>query len=157
LPLVHTFVARKTRGRNPISETRSPTTVSALPYIGELSIMRPPASVNRVRTSFNGVRAAVLFPTSKACQVPSPMTGIASPDDGIERVIIVSAAIAFVLKKSGAVAPPASVRTTSRRVTLRLGVIASAAKPSPKENAVSWRLLRRFAPRNDDVIWLRRR
>jgi hypothetical protein len=73
------------------------------------------------------------------------MTGIASPEDGIGRVIIPDAAIALVLVSSDAAAAPASVRATSRRVILEVAVIAGAAKHSPEENAASRRLLRRFA------------
>src|ERR1051326_2183246 len=153
LPLVHTFVARKTRGRNPNSGTRSPTTVSALPYIGDESIMRPPASTNSRNTSLSGARAAALSPKSKACQVPSPMTGIASPVDGIGRVIIPDAAMTFVLVNTGTDAAPLAPLMKRRRVVLDLGVIASGAKQSRAKCAFGARLLRRFAPRNDELIW----
>src|SRR5436305_2839018 len=136
LPLVHTFVARKTRGRNPISATRSPTTVSALPYIGEVSIRRAPAPVNRVSTSFSGMRAAALLPTSKACQVPSLMTGIASPEDGIGRVIISAVAIAlFSSVGHNKVAAPAAPSNISRRpiIVLRLhDADCPSPQPSPR-------------------------
>jgi hypothetical protein len=57
-----------------------------------------------------------------------PMTGIASPDDGIGWVIIVSAAIAFLPATSGMAAPPTRARTTSRRVTSKLGVICERSE-----------------------------
>ena len=43
-PEVQTLVARKALSRVPAAASRSPTTPSALPYIGELSITEPPAS-----------------------------------------------------------------------------------------------------------------
>ena len=63
-----------------------PTTVSELPYIGDESMTFPPRATNVFSTSSSGARAAGLASTSKVCQVPRPITGIASPDDGIRRV-----------------------------------------------------------------------
>jgi hypothetical protein len=64
----------------------APITASELPYIGDESTMRPPAATcsRRMspRTRRSGESAA---PTSNVSQVPSPMTGIASPVDGIGR------------------------------------------------------------------------
>src|ERR1700720_89489 len=150
-PLVHTLVARKTRGRNPGSATRSPVTASARPYIGEVSIIRPPASTSCRSTALSGARAPSSAPTSKTCEVPSPMTGIASPEDGIGRVIIGPAAMAFILASSGTIAAPANPRKRSRRDVLNLAVIASTAKQSRATNALAARLLRRLASRNDSL------
>ena len=58
---------------------------SARPYIGEVSIMRPPASASIRSTARSFWRAGSPGPTSNTCQVPSPITGIASPLDGIAR------------------------------------------------------------------------
>src|SRR5262249_39477228 len=85
-PVVHTLVARKAPGRAANSASRSPVTASARPYIGQLSMIRPPPSRKRRNTSRSGLRAASSVPTSKARHVPSPMTGRASPVDGIGRV-----------------------------------------------------------------------
>jgi hypothetical protein len=57
-PVVHTLVARKARGRAASSANKSPVTASARPYIGELSITRPPASSSARRTSRGGCLAA---------------------------------------------------------------------------------------------------
>src|ERR1700730_259890 len=99
-PEVHTLVAIKADSRASSSATKSPTTPSARPYMGELSmILAPPAKNNR-STSASVRRVAAPPPTSKACQVPSPMTGRASPVLGIGLVIIVAfdGSILFVLR-----------------------------------------------------------
>src|SRR5262249_26372732 len=83
-------------GRMPISASRSPVTASARPYIGDVSMMRPPSSSSRCSTPRNGRLSVSPEPTSKARQVPSPITGIASPDDGIGRVIIAAADVRLV-------------------------------------------------------------
>ena len=72
--------------RVPAAASRSPTTSSARPYIGELSIAEPPASNSTFSTSARGARSAGEGPTSKVCQVPQPTTGSASPVAGILRV-----------------------------------------------------------------------
>ncbi len=84
-PVVHTLVARNARGRAARSATRSPLTPSARPYIGELSIILALEAKSRRTTSRNGRRAFSSAPTSNTGQVPRPMTGIASPVDGIGR------------------------------------------------------------------------
>src|SRR5215203_2664261 len=65
----------------------TPTTSSALPYIGELSISLPPALcmplITLLRTS-----DSCSLDTSKACQVPRPITGKDSFVDGMSRSII---------------------------------------------------------------------
>src|SRR5262249_23455456 len=79
-----------------------------------------------------------------------PVTGIASPEDGTGRVIIVSAAMAFVLTnsvKAAALMPPLM---KSRRVIFDFGVIASEAKQSRTGCALRTRLLRRCAPRKSN-------
>jgi hypothetical protein len=101
---------------------------SARPYIGEVSIIRPPASTSACTTARKRPRAGSSAPTSNTCQVPSPTTGIGSPEDGIGRVIIGEAAMVFNLVKSGIAAAPAPSRT--RRERPILVVIASAAKQS---------------------------
>jgi hypothetical protein len=80
------------------------------------------------------------------------MTDIASPVDGIGRVIIPDAAIAFVPTNSGAAAPPATPSITLRREIFNSAVIASEAKQSRARRALGARLLRRFAPRHDSFI-----
>src|SRR5690242_12384017 len=85
-PCVQTLVARNAWSRIPEAERRSPTTASARPYMGEESTMRPPPSMRRRSTSPRAARNAASLPISKLCQVPSPITGIASPLDGTGRV-----------------------------------------------------------------------
>src|SRR5260370_18722933 len=53
----------------------------------------PPSSSTRCSTWRNGRLPVSSAPTSKARQVPRPMTGIGSPDDGIGPVIIAAADI----------------------------------------------------------------
>jgi len=55
------------------------------PYIGEESIIRPPAAKNARITSAQASRATGSLPTLKVIHVPSPTTGIASPVEGIGR------------------------------------------------------------------------
>jgi hypothetical protein len=56
------------------------------PYIGEESIMRPPAAKKARITSAQLSRAGLSLPTLKVIQLPSPTSGKASPLDGIGRV-----------------------------------------------------------------------
>src|SRR5260370_27970811 len=99
-PEVHTLVAIKADSRASSSVSKSPTTPSARPYIGELSIILAPPAKNNRSTSASVLRVAAPPPTSKACQVPSPMTGRASPVLGIALVIIAAldGFILFVLR-----------------------------------------------------------
>ncbi len=53
------------------------------PYIGEESISRPPAPKKLRITSAQESRATGSLPTLKVIQLPSPMTGIVSPLEGI--------------------------------------------------------------------------
>src|SRR2546430_169273 len=76
-PRVQTFVARNGFATFDLS---SPTTRSAFPYIGEVSIARPPPAEKRRTTS---IRAG--FDRSNVCQVPRPMAGSSSPLVGILR------------------------------------------------------------------------
>src|SRR5437867_9177935 len=69
----------------------SPITSSARPYMGEESISRPPRSLNRRSTSASCAAcrwSAVRKSTSNVFQVPSPITGNCSLEDGIARVSI---------------------------------------------------------------------
>ena len=84
-PVVQTLVAMKALSRVPAAASRSPTTPSAAPYIGEVSITEPPASNSTLRTSASGARSSGLAPTSKVRQVPQPTTGSISPEEGILR------------------------------------------------------------------------
>src|SRR5258708_1553567 len=99
-PRVHTLVARKACWciSGLIS---SPSTSSALEYIGEVSMRRAPAAKKPSSTSLSGARSAGEAPTSKLREGPSPMTGRSSPLGG-------------VLPLSGAAAdPPALVRDSA--------------------------------------------
>jgi hypothetical protein len=49
------------------------------PYMGELSIRRPPSAKKARTTSAQASRAAGSLPTLKVIQLPSPTTGSASP------------------------------------------------------------------------------
>ena len=74
-PDVQTLVAMKALSRVPAAASRSPTTPSAAPYIGELSITEPPASNNDRSTSTSGARCCGDAPTSKVAPC-------AAADDG---------------------------------------------------------------------------
>src|SRR4030095_14078469 len=91
-PLVHTLVAKNSVSVTPRSAARSPATDSAVPYIGEESITRPPSSTNRCTSVLRGARSGGAGPTSNVRQVPRPTAGIASPLDGMGRVRIDEAA-----------------------------------------------------------------
>ena len=84
-PEVQTLVARKALLRVPAAASRSPTTPSAGPYIGELSITEPPAANRISSTPASGRRSSGRLPTSKVRQVPQPTTGSISPEEGILR------------------------------------------------------------------------
>src|SRR5262249_43820855 len=90
LPVVHTLVARNSRSPSPRRDVISPTTSSERPYMGEESTSLPPSWTKQDRTSSRGRRFASVGWTSKVCQVPRPMTGSFSPEDGIGRVSIVA-------------------------------------------------------------------
>ena len=84
-PEVQTLVAMKALLRVPAAASRSPTTASAAPYIGEVSITEPPASNRTLSTSASGARSSGRRPTSKVRQVPQPTMGSISPEEGILR------------------------------------------------------------------------
>src|SRR6266852_1514037 len=88
LPRVQTFVARKTESRIPSFATRLPITSSDRPYMGDESITRAPSFTNSKRTSSSCFSLSGLRSTSNTFQVPRPITGSFSPDDGIARVSI---------------------------------------------------------------------
>src|SRR5690606_24173094 len=67
------------------------------PYIGELSIMPPPASKKARTTSARASRAAGALPTLNVIHVPSPTTGNGSPVEGMGRVIRRALPVALVL------------------------------------------------------------
>ena len=58
------------------------------PYIGDESMTRPPAAKKLRMTSAQLSRATRSLPTLKVIQLPSPITGSASPLEGIGRVSI---------------------------------------------------------------------
>ena len=84
-PRVQTLVATKA-WRCIGGVSRSPSTASAVEYIGEVSRTVAPAAKNAPSTTDNGARAPASGPTSKGPDVPRPMTGRASPLDGMRRV-----------------------------------------------------------------------
>src|SRR2546430_15723812 len=85
LPLVQTLVATKSLAWTPSAAASSPVTDSEEPYIGELSITRPPSSTKTFRASRACAFSFSSEPTSNTCQVPSPTAGIVSPVFGMER------------------------------------------------------------------------
>ena len=87
-PVVQTLVARKSESRRCSSLVRSPMTLSARPYIGEVSTTLPPSWTKRFSTSLSGSRSLGESPTSKVREVPRPTAGIFSPEEGMERIRI---------------------------------------------------------------------
>src|SRR5467141_2795156 len=79
LPLVQTLVATKSLALTPSAAASSPVTDSEEPYIGELSITRPPSSTNIFRVSWACAFSFASEATSNTGQVPRPTAGIASP------------------------------------------------------------------------------
>src|SRR5437867_11946694 len=106
----------------------SPITSSARPYMGEESISRPPRSLNRRSTSASCAAcrwSAVRKSTSNVFQVPSPITGNCSLEDGIARVSIIgdsppACACAVAIGKSNPAVVPPITRVASRRVIFGL-------------------------------------
>src|ERR1700741_1992101 len=86
LPVVHTLVATNVSPCCGRIASRSPTTSSALPYMGEESITRPPAPNNSSSTLPRWPWAAASRPTSKPSHVPHPMTGKGCDVEGTRRV-----------------------------------------------------------------------
>ena len=73
--------------------------------------MRPPAARNCRITSAQVSRAAMSSPTLKVRELPRPITGMASPLDGIGLLMSVSRLVAFApgtraLAQSAAIPPP---------------------------------------------------
>jgi hypothetical protein len=119
-PWVQTLVARKALSRVPAAASRSPTTPSDLPYIGELSITEPPASNSTFSTSARGCRSAGAGPTSKVCQVPQPITPSGSPLDVMARVCMRGNGLGAALCAcSGATASCAATAAPRRRKRAR--------------------------------------
>src|SRR5688572_5738727 len=87
------------------------------PYIGDESIIRPPASKKARMTLVQLSRAAASSPTLKVIQLPRPTTGIASLLDGMRRVMIGPRACAALANGHSAVAalPARKCRSSSRR------------------------------------------
>jgi hypothetical protein len=57
------------------------------PYIGDESIIRPPAAKKALMTAAHSSRSPTSSPTLKVIQLPSPTTGSRSPVEGIGFVI----------------------------------------------------------------------
>jgi hypothetical protein len=86
------------------------------PYIGDESIMRPPAAKKALITAVHSARSSGSSPTLKVTQLPSPITGSGSPLDGIGLVSWLDWASAEKGRSRAAAAPAATARTRARRV-----------------------------------------
>src|SRR3546814_1993547 len=80
------------------------------PYIGEQSIPRPPRSKKVRSTSARASRKRRSSPTLKVIQEPMPITGTASPLDGMARVIGAASAVGKEPAKGSAARPPSTAR-----------------------------------------------
>ena len=107
--------AAKSRDGLPSLARPYPITSCEEPYIGEESIIRPPASKKLRITSAQASRATRSLPTLKVIQLPNPTTGNASPLDGIGRV---SRGFGWADPSIGRSAVPAPSASSERR-TLR--------------------------------------
>src|SRR5947207_4078124 len=119
LPLVQTLVATKSLAFTRSSSASWPDTDSAEPYIGELSITRPPRSTSAFSASRACAVSAASPATSNACHVPSPTAGIVSPVFGMGRCNRSAARAAGMLPPSVSAAASLS---QARRETPVLGV-----------------------------------
>src|SRR5438876_734550 len=101
------------------------------PYIGDESIIRPPASTKLRITSAQASRAAGSSPTLNVIQLPRPTTGSASPVDGIGRVRIARGCAGAGEGRTNAYAPAAaSVRSVRRRFHIAGSSDDAAAHPA---------------------------
>src|SRR5215216_314256 len=98
-----------------------PITFCEDPYIGEESIIRPPAAKNARMTSAQELRATLSLPTLKVIQLPSPTSGSASPLDGIG-LVRTAACCAAAIGESMAAAPVAAKACNNPR-RLRSGTV----------------------------------
>ena len=94
-------------GREQICASAWPMVGCDEPYIGDESIIRPPAAKKARTTSTQASRAAASLPTLKVIQLPRPTTGSASPLEGMRRIIGVAATPGGNRLAS---APPSSAR-----------------------------------------------
>src|SRR5215471_12202950 len=86
------------------------------PYIGDESIIRPPASTKLRMTAAHASRAAGSSPTLNVIQLPRPTAGIASPVEGIGRVRIArDGACAYEGRSAPDRGATASARNARRR------------------------------------------
>src|SRR5262249_19355944 len=138
LPRVQTFVARKTLSRMPSAAVTSPITSSARPYIGDVSITRPPSFTKSDRTSPSCLRLSAVGSTSNACQVPKPITGSFSPDEGIARVSIVDDSVFACTRDAGSVKHTPAALAPIRRVASRrvIRVVLSLVMSSKVETSL---------------------
>src|SRR5262249_29201014 len=121
-PVVHTLVATKSFEPTCSSVASWPVTDSAEPYMGEVSMTRPPSATKTRRVSFASAMPRPSPPTSKACQVPKPTAGRGSDVLGMRRSSTVLA-----LDRSGMSNPPrptADIVRNARRL-LSSCIIAS--------------------------------
>lgn len=86
--------------------------------MGDESIMCPPASKKAATTSVHSSRRTGSSPTLNVIQVPSPMAGIASPEDKIVRVIGVPGAVSAHPGRAAAMPEAAAVCTNLLRVNI---------------------------------------
>ena len=146
LPRVQTFVARKTLSRIPSVAVRSPITCSARPYIGEVSIARPPSLTKSERRASSCRRLSGIRSTSNTRQVPKPIAGSFSSDDGIARINILDDS-AFVcprdaLTGQNAPAMPTPIRRAASRRVIRLvlSIVMSSRVETMRDSSTSLRM-----------------
>src|SRR5262245_15854080 len=144
-PVIHTLVATNSVSSTPRSAVRSPTTDSAVPYIGDESITRPPRATKRSSTLLRGARSAAESPTSKVRHVPRPTAGIASPLRGMRR----SSRRACAPARVGAAGPAAAAAISASAVRRVIG-LSSGSRRTMFTSIANNALAARQVDRDDD-------
>ena len=111
-------------GGRPSFASASPITAWEEPYIGEESIMPPPASKKAAMTARHSARSTGSPPTLKVIQLPSPTAGTGSPVAGMgfER------GFAAAFPSAGAVSAAPAPASTARRVMRMIGPFSFSAE-----------------------------
>src|SRR5580698_2236056 len=98
-------------------------TPSALPYSGAVSTTAPPCIGSCSRTPCSGAMASA--PETSYLLVPTPMTGIFWPEEGMALVTVAPALAARTLRDMLMPAPRVRAASSASRRFIRSGVIAS--------------------------------
>src|SRR5688572_13239539 len=137
---IQTLSAEKTCFGRPSLPRPYPITSCEEPYMGDVSISRPPSRKNARITSAHELRAATSSPTLNVIELPSPTSGSRSPVDGTARVTIGPRWPEAVRGPRTEAAPAAPIE--ARRVRRSMGAIANLAGTKRGRGSSSFRGLR---------------